>query len=78
LLNAASVIVYQNEGTVTVNAGTTLINAVTVYDMRGRKLYSRTGIGATEAALQNLAVAHQVLIIEVATEKGIVSKRIIY
>jgi len=78
LLDAASVIVYQNDGAVTVTAGNTLINAVTVYDIRGRQLYSHNDINAAETSIHNLAVAHQVLIVEITTEKGRVSKRIVY
>jgi predicted outer membrane repeat protein len=78
VLDAASVIVYQNEGSINITAGNTLINAVTVYDMRGRQLYSNTDVNAVENSIQNLAVAQQVLIVEVTTEKGTVSKRIIY
>ncbi|MFP9100121.1 T9SS sorting signal type C domain-containing protein [Flavobacterium sp. RHBU_24] len=77
-IDAASVIVYQNGDIVTVNAGDTLINAVTVYDIRGRQLYSHDSINTTEISIHNLAAAHQVLIIEIATEKGKISKRIVY
>lgn len=78
VLDAASVIVYQTGGAVKIDAGNTLINGVTVYDMRGRQLYKNTNINAVTATIQNLEVAHQVLIVEIATEKGMVSKRIIF
>jgi hypothetical protein len=54
------------------------MNGVTVYDIRGRKLYEQGNINATEASISNLAVAKQVLIVAVNTVNGTVTKRIVY
>lgn len=78
VFNAESVIVYQNSGVVNISAAGQLINSVVVYDMRGRQLYARAGIDAEEASINNLNAAHQVLIVEVVTEKGKAVKRIIF
>jgi len=71
-------VVYKSGNTVTVNTETALINGITIYDIRGAKVYSQQGINATTASVANLNVAHQVLIVEINTNKGMVSKRIIY
>lgn len=71
-------VVYKSGNTVTVNTETALINGITIYDIRGAKVYSQQGINATTASVANLNVAHQVLIVEINTNKGTVSKRIIY
>lgn len=71
-------VVYKSGNTVTVTTETALINGITIYDIRGAKVYAQQGINATTASVSNLNVAHQVLIVEINTSKGIVSKRIIY
>ena len=71
-------VVYKSGNTVTVNTETALINGITIYDIRGAKVYSQQGINAPTASVANLNVAHQVLIVEINTNKGTVSKRIIY
>ncbi|MXN89873.1 T9SS sorting signal type C domain-containing protein [Flavobacterium sp. Sd200] len=76
--NANNVMVYQEGKSINITAGTTLIKNVTVYDIRGRKLYSEKDINAPKAAISNLQVQQQVLILEINTEKGKVSKRIVY
>lgn len=71
-------VVYKSGNTVTVNTETALINGITIYDIRGAKVYSQQGINATTTSVANLNVTHQVLIVEINTSKGTVSKRIIY
>jgi len=78
VLNANSVIVYKEGNAINITTGTVQITGVTVYDINGRKLYTKTGIEAATASIDNLQVASQVLIIEVNTAKGKVSKRIVF
>ena len=78
VLNADSVIVYKDGSVINVSTGTTQISDVRVYDIRGRKLYSKDGINATTTSISNLQAAKEVLIIEVNTVKGKVSKKIVY
>jgi len=77
-LDANAVIIYKNGNALNINAGTAVINDVTVFDIRGRKLVGKTGVNAVETVLTGLDVAQQVLIIEVTTTKGKVSKKIVY
>lgn len=78
VLNADTVVVFKQGKTIQVNAGSTVMNDITVYDISGRKLYSVNNINNTEASISNLTAEQQVLIIEISTVKGKVSKRIIY
>ena len=55
-----------------------MMNGVTIYDIQGRKVYSRNGINENNTSISDLTAENQVLIIEVSTEKGKVSKRIVY
>ncbi|MFP5436165.1 MAG: beta strand repeat-containing protein [Bacteroidia bacterium] len=78
ILNPDSVIVYGKKGVININAGNTIINGVTVYDIRGAKVYSQDNVNNTQTAITNLTAEQQVLIVEVQTAKGKVSKRIVY
>ena len=77
-LNAYSVIIYKKDNMLSVNAGTAVINSVTVFDIRGRKLASVTGVNATTTVVAGLEVANEILIIEVNTAQGRISKKIVY
>ena len=77
-LNANSVIVFKEGNTININTGTASMNGVTIYDIRGRQLYSKSGINATQSIVSGLQVEQQVLIIEIDTGKGKVSKRIVF
>jgi len=78
VLNANSVIIYKDGNTINITSGTTEITDVTVYDLRGRNLYSKSGINASSAQITNLQASQQMLIIEVNTAKGKISKKIIF
>lgn len=75
---ANNVVVFKQGSTIGINSGSILMESVTVYDINGRKLYSKNAINSTETTISNLNVAQQVLILEINTAKGKVSKRIIY
>lgn len=77
-LDANSVIVYKQDDVININSATAAITNVTVYDVRGRKLYNNNTINATNATVNGLTAQQQVLIIEVTTLKGKVSKKIIF
>jgi hypothetical protein len=77
-LLANNVIVFKGNSAINVTSASTLIKSVNVFDTRGRKLYSQGDINAFEAVIDGMQIQQQVLIIEVTTEKGKVSKRIVY
>jgi hypothetical protein len=72
------VIVYKDKNTINVSAGETLITDITIYDIRGRKLYSKPSVNEVNTTINGLQAAQEVLIIEVNTIKGKVSKRIVF
>ncbi|MES2485058.1 MAG: carbohydrate-binding protein, partial [Bacteroidota bacterium] len=75
---ANMVMVYQQNGAINISTGTIQMTDVTVYDIRGRKLYSKSNINATETTITGLTTANGVLIVEINTPQGKVSKKIIY
>jgi Abnormal spindle-like microcephaly-assoc'd, ASPM-SPD-2-Hydin len=72
------VMVYQSNGAINITTGNVEMTGVTLYDVRGRKLYEQNGINATQTAINNLNAAQQVIIVEVTTLNGKVSKKIVY
>jgi len=73
-----SVIVYKEGAAINITSGSTLMKGVTIYDTCGRKLYSQADINNTEVALTGLQIQQQVVIVEVTTTRGKVSKRIVF
>lgn len=73
-----AVVVYQNNGAINITSGTIEMNSITLLDVNGRTLYSQTGINCTQAAITSLNIAHRVLIVQVETASGKVSRKIVY
>ncbi|KAF2519472.1 T9SS sorting signal type C domain-containing protein [Flavobacterium salilacus subsp. salilacus] len=78
VLASNEVVVFQTNGDININAGTHDITAVTVYDMRGRALYTNNDVNASQMVINNLESAQQVLIVNITTNKGTVSKKVVY
>ncbi|KGO85721.1 hypothetical protein Q765_14980 [Flavobacterium rivuli WB 3.3-2 = DSM 21788] len=77
-LNANNVIIFKEGSSININAGTAQMTDVTVYDVRGRVLFTKSGINATTTVVSGLQAAQEVLIIEVNTVKGKVSKKLVF
>jgi len=77
-LNANSVIVYKQGTTININSTTAEVTGVTIYDIRGRKLYTQSNINATQTAITGLQAQQEVLIVEINTAKGKVSKKLVF
>lgn len=74
-----TVMIYKTDNTINVNAGTSLINSVKVYDMRGRVLYqSAEKINDVTAQVNGLSAQTQILLVEVNTVNGTITKKIAY
>ncbi len=73
-----NVMVYKEGNALNITVGNTMMTGVTIYDIRGAKLYTQNNINATEAAITGLQIQQQVVIVEVTTAKGKVSKRIVF
>jgi hypothetical protein len=77
-LTANNVIIFKQGNDISVNTGTAAMSNVTVYDVRGRILLSKNNINATQTTISGLTVQQQVLIVEVTTNKGKVSKKLVF
>jgi len=79
IFNPNSIVIYKNDKTVHVNAGSEKINELKVFDIQGRLLYHADKVNNAEAIIKKLPDTQQVLIIQVSTENGNkVSKKLLY
>lgn len=77
-LSSNEVIVYKKDKTLTINSGTAVMDEVTVFDTRGRLIYTATDINSSEFVIDQLTAEQQMLILNINTDKGAVSKKVIY
>ena len=64
---------------VKIKSGDESIQKITVYDLLGRKVFDKEGIGKNEFSISNLALSNQAGIIKVALANGkIVTKKILF
>ena len=75
--NKANAMVYVQGGNLNVSTQGSSLQQVTVYDLNGRLVQTQNACGTT-AVLPLGSVAHQVLIAQIITDKGTISKKIIY
>jgi len=78
LITSKEVIVYKEGSVINISAGTTEITDVTIYDIRGRKLLGKDNVKAAQTVISGLQAAQEVLIVEINTVKGKVSKKIVF
>lgn len=76
--NAANVIIYRQGDAINISSGVTDMTSVSVYDMRGRLLYSAENINDTQTVISGLQLRDQVFIIQVKTNKGTIVKKQMY
>ncbi len=74
----ADVTVYNNNGVITVAADNVQILSVNIYDINGRELYSNAKVHTTETNITGLQAAQQLLMVNVTTKNGTVSRKVIF
>jgi hypothetical protein len=78
VLTANNVIVFKQGNTININTGAADMTGVTIYDIQGRKLYSQNNVNATQTTVNGFNAQNEVLIVEINTVKGKVSKKIVF
>lgn len=77
--NETSVIVYKNNNAIEINSGNINISEVTIFDLLGRKISSKSNINATATRFENLNIQQEVLLVEVIDSSGNkVTKKIVF
>ena len=77
-LTANEVVVFKQGNAINISAGSTQITGLTIHDIRGRVLYNNPSVNATKAIINDLQAAKEILIVEINTEKGKVSKKLLF
>ena len=78
VLAGSEVIVYKKDAAINVSAGNTEIIGITVYDVSGRQLYTNNAVNASHIIVSELMASQEVLIVQINTLKGKVSKKLIF
>lgn len=73
-----NVVIFKNNGIVTIDAGSTLINRIQVFDINGRLLYDHNNVNSVTGTADGLAAQTQVLLVKVDTIKGTVTKKVVF
>jgi hypothetical protein len=76
--DAGAVVVYKQENVLKISTGAIDMQSVQVYDIRGRMIYSQDSINSGEAVLTGLQAQQQVLLVQVVTPNGKVTKKVVY
>jgi len=69
--NASKIVVYKPDANVHIDAGTTVIREVKIFDIKGSLLFEKSNINATATSI-NVEGTKQLLIIEITTKDGII------
>lgn len=73
-----NVMVWKQGRDINITAGLLQVTGITVYDLNGRMLYNRDNLNVSETTIQGIEAAQQLLIVEVNTTFGTVSKKVAY
>jgi uncharacterized protein GlcG (DUF336 family) len=78
VLNANNVIVFKDASGININSGVATMTNVTIYDMGGRTIYTKNDVNSSQITVPGLQAQQQVLIVEINTELGKTSKKVVY
>lgn len=77
--NDDSVFIYKENKDIVIDASNVMIDSVSIYDVRGSQIFSKSKINATDYVVSNLSSSEQVLIVTVTSLDGKkVTKKIVY
>jgi hypothetical protein len=77
--NENSVVIYKEQQNVYINTSNVLMEAVQIFDIRGRELFNKKGINSNQFIVSNLNIAQQVILIKVTSVDGkTITKKIVY
>ena len=77
-LNNDNVIVSAKDETITVTARSLEMTDINIYDIRGRLLFTQSDITTSEVVIDSLQSQEQMLIMNITTDKGTVSKKVLF
>lgn len=74
--NANAVFVISKDNVLSVNAGTYTINNIDIFDIQGRKIYSKENVDASSTSISDLRAKNQIILVQIATDHGVVTKKV--
>ncbi len=77
VLTSDMIVVYQKNGSITVDGGSTDVKHIDIYDIRGRHIYAKPNINTPAFTITDFDVQQQVVMLHIATDKGLITKKII-
>ncbi|SEP81451.1 fibronectin type III domain-containing protein [Flavobacterium urocaniciphilum] len=77
IVSDLNAIVFVKDNQITISTGNLSMNTITVYDLQGRTLISKNGMNTSNVVLNELTVNNQMVLVEIQTEKGKVTKKVI-
>jgi len=77
-LNNNNIVVFAKNNAITINSNNLEINEVNVYDTRGRLLFTKENLNTSEVIINELQSQQQMLIVNITTNKGTISKKVIF
>lgn len=79
VFNENAVLVYHNTTSITIETANFNMQSVKVFDINGREIVSKANITSSKVVLNNLTIAHQVLLVQVTSADGVqVNKKIVF
>lgn len=78
LISESQIVAYVNSKVLNIEAVNQTIDSVTVYDISGRMIAQKRNVNALNTELSLNGVASQVLLVQISTDKGTITKKIIF
>ena len=75
-INTNSIAIAKNNNTLNISAGSLTINSVVIFDLQGRKIFTRSNVDASTTSISDLTIANQIILVQITTDKGIVTKKV--
>ncbi|KAF2519473.1 T9SS type A sorting domain-containing protein [Flavobacterium salilacus subsp. salilacus] len=72
-----TIAVYQKDNLITIDGGTVNVKQISIYDIRGRLIYTKSDINANIVTITDLDVQQQVIVLHIITDNGLVTKKLI-
>ena len=72
----ANAIVFVKNNQINITAASQTILDVVVYDLQGRKLFTKQSINASELVIEDVLANNQIVLVEIQTENGKITKKV--
>ncbi|RDI58205.1 M14 family zinc carboxypeptidase [Flavobacterium glaciei] len=79
IFNENTILIFNNQGVIDINSGSTVMKNVTIFDIRGRIIFEQKEVNATKTSIKDFGAAEQTLIIKITSDQNeVVTKKVVY